>query len=293
MSNIFYGGNGSSQAWSERAFPKPAINASSLAVTPFEIMTFARERYTHGTAFAYRVRGEVFLVTAWHVASGRDFFTRQLNRDALIPSAFRMFIPGFEQNGDVLTVKSNPFLLELTETATKKLENPPIVYGFPVDLAVARLPIAAEKSGSFTSQGMNEFEWGFQERVGPPIHSVIGSDVFVLGYPLSTYEGQNTPIWKRGSLASEPGFQIKPHGAFLVDVNATGGMSGGPVVRRVKTFTADNKDNGVIQEFYDEAIVGIYSGRALSSSETSFVLGYGWPIDLVHEIISSEQCFSE
>lgn len=122
---------------------------------------------------------------------------------------------------------------------------------------------------------------------------MVGADVFVLGYPLSSYEGLRTPIWKRGAIASEPSFKIEPQGTFLVDVNSAGGMSGGPILRRVATMTADNKDAGVIQEFYDEMLIGIYSGRALSASEGSFVLGYGWPVDMIHEIISKGLCFLE
>ena len=292
MTDIHYGGNGSSGDWSSQAFPTPKILASSFAVTPLEILTLEEEYYTHGTAFVYRCDSEMFLVTAWHVVSGRDFFSRVLNKDGLIPSKLRFYVPRFQQTGEYLNISSEPLVLELSEEAQERLAVPPVLNGISVDVAVAKLPMSSFRSGDFTAKGMNEFEWGLPKRIRKPIRSAIGSDVFIPGYPLKTYEGLKTPIWKRGSIATEPGFQITPAGAFLVDINSTGGMSGAPIIRRVITMVADNLDDGVIEEFIDEAIVGIYSGRALSSSEPTFAIGYGWPIDFVDKIIEEKQCFS-
>jgi hypothetical protein len=264
----------------------------SLAVTPLEVLDLEGNGFTHGTAFIYRVGGYPYLVTAWHVASGRNFFTRKLNPEAHIPNAFRVYAPGFQQDGETVTLSSNAFTLDLTEDGVARLESPPTVFGTPVDVAVGRLPISSQKSGTFTSGGLNEFEWGIEERLASPIASMIGADVFVLGYPLSTYEGLRTPIWKRGSLASEPTFAIDPKCTFLIDVNSTGGMSGGPIVRRVAIATALDQASDTIAETYDEAVIGVYSGRTLSGSDKGFSLGYGWPIDVVHAIIESGQCFS-
>ena len=291
MTEIKYGGSGGSHDWNARAFPSPPVHALSLATTPIEVLDLEGKVFTHGTAFAFRTENSVYLVTAWHVVSGRDFFTRKLNRQGLIPAKFRIYIPSFRQSGETLTVGSNPFELNLTDQALKILNSPPEPFGFPVDVAVAKLPVGINKNGSFISKGLNDFSWGFAPRVGTPISSMIGADIFVLGYPLGTYEELKTPLWKRGSLASEPSFRISPEGAFLIDVNSAGGMSGGPILRRVTTLTVNNTDDSVIQECYDEMIVGVYSGRALSASESSFVLGYGWPIDMVHKIIEMKQCF--
>jgi Trypsin-like peptidase domain len=292
MSDIRYGGSGGTHEWTAIAFPSPPIHASSLAVTPIEVLDLNGNRFCHGTGFAYRRDESVYLVTAWHVVSGRNFFDGKLNSNGLIPNQLKIYIPSFSQSDETLTVSSNPFELKLSEKAVAALTKPPEPFGFPVDVAVAKLPIETTKSGSFTSAGMNDFKWGIGERLGTPIQSTVGADIFVLGYPLSTYEELRTPIWKRGSLATEPSLKVTPEGSFLVDVNSAQGMSGGPIIRRVTTFTADNKDNGYIQEFYDEMVLGIYSGRALAQKETSFVLGYGWPIDLVHKIIDEKLCFS-
>jgi hypothetical protein len=292
MTDIRYGGSGGTHEWSEIAFPSPPVHVLSLATTPIEVLDLEGNVFCHGTGFAYRRDGAAYLVTAWHVVSGRNFFDGKLNPKGLIPNRLRIFIPSFTQTGEILKISSNSFELMLSEKAIKTLAKPPQPFGFPVDVAVAKMSILATKSGSFTSKGLDEFSWGIEERTRSPIQSMVGANIFVLGYPLSTYEELKTPIWKQGSLASEPSLSVSPQGAFLVDVNSTQGMSGGPIVRRVNTFTADNKDAGCIEEFYDEMVIGIYSGRVLSKKETSFVLGYGWPIDFVHKVIDEGLCFS-
>lgn len=292
MTDIKYGGSGGSHAWSEIAFPSPPLHTSSLATTPIEVLDLEGNVFCHGTGFAYRRKGAVYLVTAWHVVSGRNFFDGKLNPNGLIPNRLRIFVPSFAQTGETLTISSNSAELLLSDEAIETLVKPPEPFGFPVDVAVAKIPFRTTKSGIFTSKGLDDFSWGIDERTHAPIQSTVGANIFVLGYPLSTYEELKTPIWKQGSLASEPSLSVSPQGAFLVDVNSTQGMSGGPIVRRVSTFTADNKDTGCIQEFYDEMVIGIYSGRALSKKEASFILGYGWPIDFVHKMIDDGLCFS-
>jgi Trypsin-like peptidase domain len=64
----------------------------------------------------------------------------------------------------------------------------------------------------------------------------IGNEVFILGYPLGFTHFINAPIWKRGSIASEPNLET-PVTKFRVVIDATTrqGMSGGPVIMRAKT----------------------------------------------------------
>ncbi|MGK2908187.1 MAG: hypothetical protein ACSLE1_00035 [Sphingobium sp.] len=291
MPDIQYGGNGSNEPWTSRSFPKSQIHSTSLSVSPLEIMNADGELFTHGTVFFYKMQADIYFVTAWHVAAGRNFFSRERNPAGLIPTSFRCYLPQFSQIGELLNIITDAVALDLHESAVGKLVEPPTAFGVPVDIAVGKLTVSSIRQGSFTSQGLNEFSWGIKERVGNPIQTMVGADIFVLGYPLKTYEGTRTPIWKRGSLATEPSFAITPKGSFLIDVNSTTGMSGGPIIRRVTTITANNVDLGIVQELHDEMVLGIYSGRALSQSEPSFVLGFGWPIDFVHEIIRTGQCF--
>jgi hypothetical protein len=59
----------------------------------------------------------------------------------------------------------------------------------------------------------------------------IGSDVFILGFPFGIGPG-GFPIWKRGSIASEPDLSGITQVHIFVDTASRPGMSGSPVIRR-------------------------------------------------------------
>jgi len=295
MTNIKYGGDGSSYEWTEIAFPKPFINSTSLAVTPIEILDCNDQICAHGSSFVYIFNGSKYLVTAWHNISGKNFFTRERNPNGLIPIKFIIYKPGFEQNGTNLKIMSNSLEINLDEDGLKIIDSPPNVFGADVDIAVLLLSISDSKFGKFSAKGLDDFTWGIPAATDLLIRTSAGSDVFLLGYPLDAYSGQKTPIWKRGIISNEPTFSIEPKCSFLIDVNSARGMSGGPIVRRVTTAVFNNLEDGVIEEGFVERILGVYSGRVILGSksdiqsDSGFVLGYGWPIDIVNEIINSQQ----
>jgi hypothetical protein len=57
----------------------------------------------------------------------------------------------------------------------------------------------------------------------------IGMDVFILGYPFGS-PPPGFPVWKRGSIASEPDLTRIGTGYMLVDTASRPGMSGAPVI---------------------------------------------------------------
>jgi hypothetical protein len=59
----------------------------------------------------------------------------------------------------------------------------------------------------------------------------IGMDVFVLGYPFGPGK-TGLPVWKRGSIASEPDLVPQVENYLLVDTASRPGMSGSPVILR-------------------------------------------------------------
>src|SRR5205085_9713799 len=59
----------------------------------------------------------------------------------------------------------------------------------------------------------------------------IGMDVFILGYPFGA-PPPGFPVWKRGSIASEPDLTRLGRGFLIVDTASRPGMSGAPVIRR-------------------------------------------------------------
>jgi hypothetical protein len=64
-----------------------------------------------------------------------------------------------------------------------------------------------------------------------------GLDVFVLGFPRGMSGGAEFPIWKRGSIASEPNFDIDNLPKILIDTATREGMSGAPVYALSRPFS--------------------------------------------------------
>jgi hypothetical protein len=118
----------------------------------------------------------------------------------------------------------------------------------------------------------------------------VGSDVFVLGYPFGIGPGA-LPIWKRGSIASEPEMTaiINQNHIFL-DTASRPGMSGSPIIKR--SWGTHFYENGDIKTETDSIatrFVGVYSGRMVSNDPLDAQLGLAWPAALVTEIVAGRK----
>ena len=122
-----------------------------------------------------------------------------------------------------------------------------------VDVAVLRVPpVLLER---FIIRGINEVA------VRNDMAIQIGSEVFILGYPLGFAHFMNTPIWKRGSIASEPNLETSESGSrVVIDATTRQGMSGGPVIMRSKTHYIDEQ-NRIIEHVNATRWIGIYASR--------------------------------
>jgi hypothetical protein len=65
-----------------------------------------------------------------------------------------------------------------------------------------------------------------------------GMDVFVLGYPRGISGGGRFPLWKRGSIASEPDVNIDNLPMMYIDTATREGMSRAPVYAQEVGFWA-------------------------------------------------------
>ena len=115
----------------------------------------------------------------------------------------------------------------------------------------------------------------------------IGMDVFVLGYPFGIGPG-GLPIWKRGSIASEPDIlePARPH--MLIDTASRPGMSGSPIIRRSwgthQLASGDTALGNVATKF-----VGVYSGRLATNAPADAQLGLAWPANFVEDIVTAKK----
>jgi hypothetical protein len=140
----------------------------------------------------------------------------------------------------------------------------------------------------------------------------IGSDLFIIGFPYGFGAGDFLPIWKRGTVASEPLF--KPEGLlrFYIDAFTTPGMSGSPVfaIENRDMFYLDGEADTYFRKYekgelsaldaigkiqHDKMhftkkkvaqLVGIYSGRVVIPDEKNPSIGIVWQKQLIDQMFS-------
>ena len=129
------------------------------------------------------------------------------------------------------------------------------------------------------SRAINEVE--FDDIYKPS----VGDDCFILGYPKGLTGAGNTPIWKRGSIASEPNLDLKEEPLVLVDSATRQGMSGSPVIARhsgIHTKGGQISADTIIGTA--QSFLGIYSGRT-DDDELGVQIGRVWKATVVGEVI--------
>lgn len=278
-----YGGGDLPDPKSVRStFGTADLHPLSLCTTPIELLSNdgADAVIGRGTGFFVRRRGRPHLVTNYHVVSGRNPFNSELiSPMGYLPKRIRYFGTSIVNEPPFVTINRIGWILELDEQHQEMLSKPPVVDGVGVDVWAIPIQPAAliERDKSRSGfKGASLVSSILDDHLGPPVVSHAGSECMLLGYPLSNYNGFFPPIWKRGSLASEPLIGVDGRPIFLIDASTTPSMSGSPVIRRVITFAADNRDIGAIQEFSSYSLLGVYAGRLQSANMERVNLGYAW-----------------
>jgi hypothetical protein len=123
----------------------------------------------------------------------------------------------------------------------------------------------------------------------------IGDDVFVLGYPRGLTGGAILPIWKRGTVATEPMFDHNQLPRFLIDTATREGMSGAPVIARANSGSYRNAAGVPVLAMRAHGLapptkfIGIYSGRIPGAIDLEAQVGIVWKARVIEEIILGGQ----
>ena len=112
----------------------------------------------------------------------------------------------------------------------------------------------------------------------------IGMDVFVLGYPFGTGK-TGLPIWKRGSIASEPDLVPHVESYLLVDTASRPGMSGSPVILRTYFMHVTQRNVITVTSGPANKFIGVYSGRLHTQDSLEAQIGMVWAGTYIDEII--------
>lgn len=289
MSHILtYGGGGDVAQMALENFPGTAMHSLSLTCTPIELLSNDGKDsvVTTASGFFWKYRGRSFLVTNWHVITGRDIFTGELKSQfGYVPKRIRFYGSSFVREGAYLTFIRSGMTLELDDETSQKI----VCLGmevFPYD--ICPIPISegivfGADVGREQFKGASSASCYINDHHSDRVITHVGDDCFILGYPLKTCTGLMPPIWKKGSIASEPLVGVNGRPLFLVDAATSSGMSGSPILRRVNAGWSSN-DSGD-RELSKYSFIGIYGGRVLHASSELHGAGYGWYGSLINKTI--------
>jgi hypothetical protein len=242
------------------------VDPYSVVALPVQTL-FSETVLSSATGFVWKAEDRHFLITNWHVLTGKHPETgRHLSDHAGEPDQIRAFFTSAEDLG-----RKHGIPLRILDQHGKPrwLIHP--THGKKVDIAA--LPFDVPAGVQF--HPMNE-----QQQV--PVAFPVGSEVFVIGFPLGPRDG--FPIWKRASIASEPNLRAG-HDPFLIDTATRPGMSGSPVIRREASYLDEDK-NQVMLGVTGTRFIGVYSGRLAAQDAMDAQVGMVWPRNLLEELIA-------
>jgi hypothetical protein len=260
-------------------------------IDPYSLTTVPLEHYANSnplgraTGFIWRRRDQHYLITNWHVVTGRDAKTGVPLGPAR-PEMLRAYFNTKAMNfGKVVLdipirdADHNPrWYIEHIRRRTDDNELSPAPFG-PKGCDVVAIPLhslGSETDINFYPINVLKSDSDLAVR--------IGMDVFILGYPFG-HQSPGFPVWKRGSIASEPDLTRLGTGYMLVDTASRPGMSGSPVIRRSwGTHVMENGDL-LTDEMPQSKFIGIYSGRLRTNDKEDVQLGMVWPADDIDNII--------
>jgi hypothetical protein len=266
------------------------IDYLSLSTTPVNLLK-GNDLVSQGTGFYYVEKAEggqvLFLVTNYHVLTGSapndrkspigDNITFQFHESAEVPGKVKTLrLPLFTKSGKPLWITSSSFP--------------------EADLAV--IPVLSDAYKDCKVSCISA-EWAKPQMLLRPT-----TNVTLVGYPYGYFDTANAlPIWKTGTIASEPGVDFEKKPLLLVDVAAFPGMSGSPVFA-IASGIYERADGSAVTPGSVREFLGVYASMQMVGKNKyleqlthgaqygirdmeSLQIGHVWKANLVLETIKS------
>jgi hypothetical protein len=218
-------------------------------------------------------RAQVYLVSNWHVFSGRNADTGALMNDVgAEPDTVEVEHHSFKLVGRWVRVRYS-----LRDEGGRQLwmDHPSGARdngGMLVD--VAALPVSLPRRAF-----MRPFPI---ETADSEAHPTVGAPVNVIGFPRGVGVAGNWPIWITAHIATDPDFDFDRRPVLLIDARTREGMSGSPVVIRTKELRTKNPPGRrLMADWPAEKFLGIYAGRIANDLD----IGYVWRPHVLREVL--------
>lgn len=241
--------------------------------------------------------GQLFVITNWHVVTGRQPNAPSKSKTGAVPTYISFERPLAKEHSDEVRIDLKDlrtFKIRINDSDGKKpnwLEHPNM--GFKVDVVAIPVDSVVEIEKACPIHRLNKYD-DFVASYSPGVMDSVS----VFGFPWGQSVGGVLPIYKRGSVASEPDYNHSGLPRFLIDCRTAPSMSGSPVLVSHSgiwnpsgngEFTSDSII-GTITNF-----IGVYSGRLtandleLQSDQEITELGIVWRTDALELIVNSGQ----
>jgi hypothetical protein len=249
----------------------------SLSLSSLKIELYSGRFIGAATGFIVRRDGGDFLITNWHVVTGRH-----PKNDSLIlkekPESLAVWLP-LKMNRDN-QLRWIRHLCRLFGNDGRRLwiEHPK---GRAVD--VVALPL----------ETLDSTKWLFPIDFDVKTSDVtlrVAMPVSIVGFPMGISGSGKLPIWKSGYLASEPDVDFENRPAMLVDARTISGMSGSPAFLRSYGSYLSKRTGGYYMGKTGTRFLGVYSGRLpvdLADNATKSDIGIIWKPIVIDEILST------
>lgn len=235
------------------------------------------------SGFLWRNHGETYLITNWHNVTGKNPETKEYI-GGFAPSHFSCQYRAVNNEEGYSTTGIVEIPLFDDEDNPRWIEHS---QGSLVDVVAIPFNDDLPETYEFIVLNEQDLETDWLPRVG--------DDSFIVGFPEGMTGPLATPIWKRGSLATEPKLDHEEKPMFLIDTIANKGLSGSSVIGRSSGILA--RGNSAIGFRNQSKIgtwenfIGIYSGR-VSKEGVGSQLGRVWKatvlIDIFHQVKKRE-----
>ena len=271
--------------------PNSNLHYLSLTTTHVQVINDLKINLGHATAFFYENQNtQLFLITNWHVVAGREPSNPSESKTGAVPLVLRLKL--HKRQGPI-GGQSTIVVTDIDEVdipinspdgnEPRWLEHPS--HRLKVDLVAIPLEEHSDIKERYQFNVLNNFPHFVPNYVPEAMDSV-----FVIGYPWgisATLErGGGIPVYKRGSIASDPVIDYRRLPSLLIDCRTSTAMSGSPVIvshngiwNPEGKLTADTIIGTSIR------FLGVYSGRLMGSNNDEISdIGIVWKESALREI---------
>lgn len=221
------------------------MKVDRLSVVALHIELYFNSQYLgNGTGFTIRKKNSRYLVTNWHVVTGKHPVTKKsVLTSGMLPNKAVVW---HHRKGKLGSWDEVEYELYLNKTPKWIQATAP--NGDMVDVVLLAIDTLPYIDYHDLDLSLSESEL----TVSP------SEPVSIIGFPYGRSAALKFPIWKTGHIASDFDINFDDKPIFLIDTTTKPGMSGSPVfAKRVGSFQIDDAMiMGTAIKF-----MGIYSGR--------------------------------